>query len=155
MELMDRRTLAVVALAAAVGAFVGALAAVGVAGLLNALAEDSLTVEARLQAIEKTFDREWPRVESYEDRDRYAALYNSHEELEIEFPELSELIQERGIDFARGKVEDWRRRYALWVERVGEWLSGLSVFGELYEGVETIHFRGNHVLEHINAILGG
>ena len=153
MELMDRRTLAVVALSAAVGAFVGALAAVGVAGLLNALDEDSLTVEDRLRAIEMTFDREWPRVEDYEDW--YVALYNSHEELELEFTGLSELIQERGIDFARDKVEDWRRRYALWVERVGERLTSLSVFSDLHEGVETIHFRGNHVLGHIDAILDG
>ena len=152
-EQLHRKTLTVIALAAAAGAFVGALAAAGVVAGLNALGEDSLTAEERLQAIEETFVREWPRFES--GGDWLEGLYNSHEELEREFTyELSGLIEERGIDFARDRVEDWRRRYARWVEWVSELLGDLSAFSGNYESVETVHFRGKLVLEHIDALLG-
>ena len=81
-------------------------------------------------------------------------MYNSHEELESEFNrELWELIEERGIDFARNKVEDWHRRYELWVGEVRETLQELPTTDGDYEGVETILFRGNRVLDHVDAML--
>ena len=145
-------------MSAAIGALVGALVASGVSDLVSsssdASAQGSLTVDDRLQGIGRTFTREWPRVE-YSDG-WYGDLYNSHDELEREFGyELWGLIDERGVDFARGKIENWRQRYAHWVEQVSARLRELSASDVHYEAVETIHFRGNLVLKHVDAMLTG
>ena len=149
---MNSRGVILIAGVSALSAAIGALAAIIITdrlGSSNEPGQGSLTVTEHLQEIRTIFDREWPI------RGGYDNMYNSHEELEQEFNrELYGLVEERGIDFARNKVEDWRSRYALWVGWVREALQELSATDGDYEGVETILFRGNRVLDHVDAMLG-
>ena len=143
-----------VILAAFVGGATGAIVALRVN---TPSSQPDESVSSHLDAIRPLFDAEWPRVESTEgarsSEDLFIGLYNAQTPLEYEWVSLAGRIRVDGIDFVRDEVENWRERYAEWVEEAGQALRDLSSSDPHYRSVETVHFRGGRILEHVDAIL--
>jgi hypothetical protein len=138
-----------IVLSASVGAVVGALVALNWGDSPPPSRPLPRTAE-HLEAISMLSRAEWPRVEY--SGEWYNSLYNTQTALEYEWSDLSDRIHADGIDLVRTKVEDWRVRYADWVEEVDERLSRLERSDPHYESVEAIHARGQRVLRHVDAI---
>ena len=143
-----------VILAAFVGGATGAIVALRVNEPSSLSPKD---VSWHLDAIWTLFDAEWPRVESSasegSSEDLSTDLYNAQTPLEYEWVSLAGRIRVDGIDFVRDEVEHWRDRYAEWVEQAGQALRDLTSSDPYYRSVETVHFRGVRILEHVEAIL--
>ena len=138
--------------------FVGGATGAVVAMRINEPSSQSpKDVSWHLDAIRPLFDAEWPRVESSagegSSEDLSTDLYNAQTPLEYEWVSLAGRIRVDGIDFVRDEVENWRERYAEWVEEAGQALRDLSSSDPHYRSVETVHFRGGRILEHVDAIL--
>ena len=139
----------VVVLAASVGAAVGVIVATRWGE--GAPASDSIPTATHLAYIRQLFDADWPYVQTSEDW--YTNLYNAQTPLEKEWRELGRRISVDGIGLVRARVEDWRGRYADWVEDAGARLSELEVSDPHYESLEAVHDRGERILKHVEATL--
>ena len=140
----------IIVLAASVGAVVGALVAMNWVTACSPSEPIPKTID-HLEAISTLFGAEWPYVGYPEGW--YDSLYNAQTPLESEWFRLSDRVHIDGIDLVRTKVEDWRERYADWVEDAGERLTQLQPSDPHYEAVEAVHARGQRIVRHVESIL--
>ena len=156
----------IVVLAATVGGAVGALVAAGIflkttstgtslvgEGRNSEVASASQyapTVRDHLTEINTLFAAEWPHVDNSEEWRIY--LYNAQTPLEGEWSGLSERIHIDGVDMVRARVENWRMKYAAWIDETAELLREHPP-SDSHESVKAAHARGLRILNHVEALL--
>lgn len=147
-KILSARILGLIILAAFVGGVAGAIVAMCIS---FPSWQTPQSTSDHLEVIGSMFGAEWPRVEYA--KGWYTDLYNAQDPLEYEWWSLATSVRIDGIDFVRDEVMDWRERYADWVEEAGQAFGDLSSTDPHYRSVETVHFRGVRILEHVDAIL--